>query len=226
VTGVKLNLAVVERPGSSGAVKGSPILLALHGWATYRDHLFEMTRLVDPRLLVVAAQAPLRMGPGAYRWFDFERVPDQGPRINDDEEASSLAALCEFIDRLVAHHEPQRLYLMGHSQGGTMLFSVALKRPQGITGFANVNGRLLDKRAAEVAGRSDILRDVAFFCGHGTHNDIVPLWLGERSRDAMVEQGAQMTYHQYRIGHEITAEAVGDIAAWLTRELDLWRARK
>ncbi|MGK3992292.1 alpha/beta hydrolase [Sorangium sp. So ce1024] len=213
------DLLIDERPPAEGGAQGAPLLLVLHGWGMYKGHLFELTRGLDPRLTIVAAQAPVRMGPGAYRWFDFERTPSSGPIINDREEEQSLATLLAFIDRLVSARAPAALYLLGHSQGATMALSVTLRRPARLAGCANVNGRLLKKRLAEVQS-PNALEGLSFFCGHGVHNPIVPLALGRETRDHVQRLGAEVTYREYPIGHEITPEALSDVSAWLTGRLD------
>jgi phospholipase/carboxylesterase len=204
-----------ERPPSAGSAHGAPMLLALHGWGMYKGHMHELTKGLDPRLTIVAAQAPVRMGPGAYRWFDFDRVPSSGPIINDAEEEKSLATLLSFIDRLVSTRSPSALYLFGHSQGGSMSMSVVLKRPARLAGCININGRFLPKRIAQVQN-PEILKGLSFFCGHGVHNPIVPLRIGQETRDHVQRLGATMSYREYPIGHEITPEIVSEVSAWLT----------
>lgn len=194
------------------------MLLVLHGWGMYKGHMFELCKGLDPRLTIVAAQAPVRMGPGAYRWFDFERMRDSAPIINDAEEERSLPALLSFIERVVSARSPGALYLFGHSQGATMMLSVALQRPPLLAGCANVNGRILPKRLAQ-AQRSNVLEGMSVFSGHGVHNPIVPIRVGRETRDHVQRMGAAMSYHEYPIGHEITPEIVSDVSTWLTRVL-------
>jgi phospholipase/carboxylesterase len=192
----------------------APVLVLLHGWASYKGHLFELARDLDRRWTVVAPQAPVRMGPGAYRWFDFERTPDSGPIINDNEEAPSLDALLSFLERLTARLSPAALYLLGHSQGATMALSVTVQRPPWLSGCININGRLLKKRLAQVKD-PNILHSLPVYCAHGTHNSIVPLRLGQESREHLQRLGATVSYREYPIGHEITTESFSDAASWL-----------
>jgi phospholipase/carboxylesterase len=213
-----LELITTERPPPGGSFRGAPLLLLLHGWASYRGPLFELAQRFHPSVGMVAAQAPVRMGPSAYRWFDFQRTPHSGPIIDDAEEERSLACLLRFVDALVAEKAPSRLYLLGHSQGGTMALSLALRRPIKLAGCININGRLLQKHrlAAESA---TLLNGLSFFCGHGSHNDIVPLALGRATRQWLEAMGAEMTSREYPIGHEITPEALADASAWLNAKL-------
>ncbi|HEV7369722.1 alpha/beta hydrolase [Arenibaculum sp.] len=212
-------LSYVTREPARTDAADAPVLLLLHGFATYENHLLDLTQGFDPRLSVVAVRAPLRIGPGAYRWFYFDLVPGEAPRINADEEAQSLRTLTAFVEALAARHAPKRLYLLGHSQGGTMALSIALTRPSLIAGCANVNGRILPKIAAALPP-PEALTGLPFFMGHGTENPIVPIAVGRRMRARLEELGVDLTHREYPIGHEISAEALADVSEWLSAKLD------
>lgn len=206
-------LSYLER-GPKGV--GAPLIVLLHGWAMYKDHLFEMTRAWDERWVIIAPQAPVRMGPGANRWFNFERTPDSGPIIDDDEEASSLVKLQQFVERVIEARDPSVVYVVGHSQGGTMSLSLALSRPRRLKGVAQINGRVLTKRLTNTA--SNQLEGLSMFFGHGTVNPIVPIGLGRWTREQMRLRGASVTYQEYPIGHEVTPEYLAAAAQWLDGE--------
>lgn len=196
---------------------GTPLIILLHGWAMYKDHLFEMTRGWDERWAIVAPQAPVRMGPGANRWFDFERTPDAGPIINDEEECSSLEKLQRFVARLVEARKPSSVYVVGHSQGGTMSLSLALSRPLRLAGVAQINGRFLKKRLEGVAATQ--LQGMSMFFGHGTENPIVPIRLGRWTGERAASLGAKVVHEEYPIGHEVTPEYLRAAALWLDEQI-------
>lgn len=197
----------------------APVVILLHGWGMYHGHLFGMTQHFDRRLDVVSPRAPVRMGPGAYRWFNFVRTPSDGPNIDHDEEVTSLAELIRFIEQVIEDRAVPGVWLVGHSQGGTMALSVCVRRPDLVLGCANVNGRLLDKAWNTTQGRA-ALNGKPFFNGHGLHNPIVPLPLG-RSTCARIESlGAWIETREYPIGHEINDEILVDVSDWLSTQLD------
>jgi phospholipase/carboxylesterase len=203
--------------------ENSPILLLLHGWAMYAEQMLEMTNFYDTKHHLISARAPIRMGPGSYRWFDFERTPSSGPIINDKEEESSLALLVQFIKDIRRKYCNKPVYLIGHSQGGTMSLSVSLKHPELIAGCANVNGRVL-KKSAEYCIANKQINGMHFFHGHGTHNSIVPIKVGRWTGELLKSLNANLTYKEYPIDHEITTESLEDILVWLNATDGLTRS--
>lgn len=213
------HLPCVEREPAQGATADAPVLVLMHGFASYEQHLFEHAGLFDPRLHILAPRAPLRIGPGAHRWFHFERTPD-GPAIRDDEEAQSLATLLRFLEDVIAQRAPRRLYLLGHSQGGTMALTVAVTRPDLIDGVANINGRLLSK-SWERAAPAAKLAGMPAFMRYGTDNPIVPMPLAHTTRDRLKAFGMGLDYADYpNIGHGFTPEILQESARWLSARLD------
>jgi phospholipase/carboxylesterase len=211
-----LELLYDERPPGAGGSRGAPLLLVLHGWGTYRRPLFELANDFDPRLTIIAAQAPVRIGPGAYRWFDYQRDPATGAlTIDDDEERASLARLERFVDQLVATWAPGALYLFGHSQGATMALTLTLRRSARFAGCAHLNGRVLPRRLAEVE-RPAPLAGLPFFFGHATQDPIIPLSLGRQTRDHVQHLGGSIVFREYPVGHDVTPEIVSHVSTWLT----------
>lgn len=206
-------LTFVERlPQGAGA--RAPVIVLLHGWGMYHGHLFDMAQSFDRDWHLISPRAPVRMGPGAYRWFNFVRTPADGPNIDHDEERASLRTLIAYLEGVARRAGVDGVYLIGHSQGGTMALSVALSRPDLVKGCANVNGRILDKVWDAVCGARP-LEGIPFFNGHGTENPIVPIRLGRATCTRLRTLGADLTTLEYPIGHEITPQALSDVSAWL-----------
>lgn len=218
-------LSYVKREPKCGNTAHPPALILLHGYALYENHLFELAQGFDPRLLIVSVRAPIRIGPGSYRWFHFDyygtiaQRPSGGPTINVDEEAKSLAALTAFLDGFAAERAPDRVYLLGHSQGGTMALSVALTRPWRISGCAQAHGRILPTALAALTDRKS-LSGLPFFVGHGVDNPIVPITLGRATRRRLQDLQVNVSYREYPVGHEMTPDILADMSDWLSARLD------
>ena len=92
-----------------------PGLLLLHGLGSNEEDLFSLAPLLEPRLVVLSARAPLPRGTG-HAWYDIER---DGPGLGGASIEESLATLARFTDEIVAHYnvDPQRLYVGGFSMG-------------------------------------------------------------------------------------------------------------
>lgn len=207
-------LLVVER-ASARTVHGTPAtLVLLHGFGKYHGQLLDLWSTMDTDYPVVAIQPSFRIGPGAYRWFGYEDLPDGTVAIDEDEERHSRQTLVSFLDARRRDDPDRRLYLFGHSQGGMMALSVALLRPDLVDGCAVVNGRVLPETLALLAGRPD-LRGMPVFVGHGAADPVVPVAKGRRARDLLASLGARLVYREYAGGHDLVPDMVADVVDWL-----------
>ncbi len=50
---------------------------------------------------------------------------------------------------------------------------------------------------------------------HGTRDDVLPVTAARAARDALAGAGAAVTYHEYPIGHKLSAQGMRDLTAWL-----------
>jgi len=197
-----------------------PLLLLLHGLGSYEGDLFPLAELLDPRCFVVSARAPLTLQPGAYAWFNVQFLP-HGLRIQPGEAEASRQLLLRFIDEVVAAYDldPERVYLMGFSQGAIMSCSVALTEPEKVAGVIAMSGRILPEIADRTAA-PERLRGLPFIVVHGIYDDVLPIAYGRASRNLLAGLPVHLTYHEYRIGHHTSPESLRDIAEWLTARLD------
>ncbi|WP_246796299.1 alpha/beta hydrolase [Burkholderia perseverans] len=208
-----LPLSYLEREPAGGDGGEAPLVVLMHGFASYEGHLYQHADLFGPHWRVVAPRAPLRIGPGAYRWFFFERTAD-GPIIRSEEEHASLATLLAFLEALKRSRRPSRLHLLGHSQGGTMALAATLSRRGLVDGLVNVNGRISPNVMAH--GAQPRLDGLPVLSRHGIDNPIVPLPMAHASRDLLTRCGARVEHRDHPgIGHGFTPEILAEAASWL-----------
>lgn len=209
-----LPLHYVGRDSSNPNGEARPLLVLLHGFASYEQHLFRHAGLFDPQWPIIAPRAPLRIGPGAYRWFYFTRTAT-GPIIETEEQHVSLRLLVVFLEAIRDQRKPRQIFLLGHSQGGSMALSVLMTRPDLIDGVVNVNGRIVPNNAASPSADSR-LRGFPVFTRHGEDNPIVPLPMAHRTRDLLMQHGVSIDYRDVpNIGHGFTPEILADSSQWL-----------
>lgn len=208
------NFTYSERKPNPTAGDPAPILLMLHGFASYEGHLFDFVDAFDPMFHIVALRAPLRIGPGAYRWFYFERSSD-GPIINTNEEKNSIDYLLSFVSSLRASHPERPLFLLGHSQGGTMSLSALIKEPKYFEAIVNINGRV--SPSCDDAGLTCMsLLGKQVLYKHGMDNPIVPIHVARKSHARLTGIGAEVAYGEYDdIGHGFNHSMIAHSAQWL-----------
>jgi len=170
---------------------------------------------LDGRFFIVSARAPLVLGPGMYGWFHVMLDP-VAPVINPDEAERSRVLLLRFIDEVIAAHgvDPQRIYLLGFSQGAIMSLSLVLTHPERLAGVAAMSGRILPEVLPKMAP-PDAMRGLPILVVHGSDDPILPVHHGRAARDILAALPVALTYREYAMGHYVSEESLADVAAWL-----------
>lgn len=201
-------LAYEERAPAAAGGEAALIVL-LHGRGANRfdlmalaDHMPADARVIFPEAPFAAA--PWGYGPGSawYRFLGRNRPePDSFSRSLDE-----LAAL-------IAHFQAARVVVGGFSQGGTVGIACALAHPATLTGVLNFSGFLADH--ARVTASAETVRGTKFFWGHGRQDTSIPFELALEGRAQLEDAGADLTAHNYDIGHWIDAGELADAVQWL-----------
>lgn len=166
-------------------------------------------------LLVISVQAPLELGgvmAGGYEWYRF-----QPPSLNEATLRASLDALAEFLDTVKASYpvDPERVVLLGFSQGAVMSLGAQALRPESVAGVIALSGYF----PIEVEPDARKLVERPAFVAHGTHDDIIPVEAGRRTRDLLERHGVDLTYREYPMAHQVSAEEMAEARSWLNRLL-------
>ncbi|HET7838333.1 MAG TPA: hypothetical protein VFL04_01150 [Rectinemataceae bacterium] len=215
----ELSLVHLIREPITAARGAPPLLLLLHGVGSNELDLMELVPKLDDGFFCVSARAPFRQGEDAYAWFHVEMTPS-GPVIRPREAESSREKLIGFIDELVEAYglNPRKVFLMGFSQGAVMSLSVALTRPDKVAGIVAMSGRLLPEVLPLVA-EVKALTGLPIFVAHGTMDAVLPIAHGRLARDKLGAMRVDLDYREYSMGHEVSAQSLGDISVWLSERL-------
>jgi len=214
-----LNLTHMVRPARShdrGETNDSmvPGLLLLHGRGADEADLMGLESALDPRLTIVSARAPFRLGPG-YAWYDMYQIGQPEP----ETMALSMEEVETFINGMVPAYniDPQRLYLLGFSQGAILSAAIALTMPERIAGVIMHSGYV--PTSAELDLHPERIKGKPFFVAHGKYDEVIPVTFGRDAQEYLEEAGAALTYQEYPIGHGISEESLYDLSEWLTGQL-------
>lgn len=197
-----------------------PLLLLLHGVGSHEGDLLGLAPYLDPRFLVVSLRAPYPLAPGMYAWFEVQLDP-ANPIINPAQAESSRLTVLRFIPEAVDAYraDPARVFLMGFSQGAIISLSVALTEPEGIAGVVVMSGRLLPEVLPKLAP-PETLRGMPVLVVHGRADPILPIQHGRAIRERLSTLPVDLTYREYPMAHEVSAESLADVTAWLQTQLD------
>jgi len=210
---------LVRAPAISGDGP-APLLVLLHGVGSNERDLLDLSYYLDGRFFVISVRAPNALGTDAFGWYPVTWTA-QGPVGDTAKAEASRQAILRFLEEVVAAYnlDAARVFLMGFSQGAIMSLSVALTQPQAVAGIVPMSGRLLPEALAQKAP-DDALRGLPVFAVHGTRDTVLPIGEGRTIRDELSRLPVVLTYREYDMAHEVSAESIADIAAWLTERLD------
>ena len=207
----------VLRPEGEGPF---PALIALHGHGAHALDLIGLSQFLPEQLLWLCPQAEYTVQAGfhGFTWFHFERDDPQ----REQEVAQVVARLRAFIDAAVERYaiDPQRMALLGFSQGGMLGYQLALSEPTRFAGLAALS-TMLSAPFADALPPAEGLKQLPVLVQHGTHDTMIGVDRARESRDRLQAMGVDVEYHEYEMAHQVGNDSARDLAVWLTSVLKL-----
>lgn len=151
-------------------------------------------------------------------WYDIYGLSE-----GDPEDEAGLRESARRIDgaidaQIAAGIDPQRIVLAGFSQGGAVALHCALRYPRTLAGLIALSTYLpLYPRVAGQAHAAN--RRLPILLAHGQFDPIVAFKWGQDTRRELENLGYAIEWHAYPMQHEVCAEEVEAIAAFLRRVL-------
>ena len=209
-----------RRPARSGSARSLVVLL--HGYGASGDDLIELADMMAPALPATAFASPHAVerfphpaAGGAYQWFPLTaRDPEEyiaGTR-------SAAPALEAFLDAELARHglPPERLALVGFSQGTMMALHVGLRRAVAPAAIVGLSGVIAGAEALPKEIRS---RPPAMLV-HGADDEVIPVGAIHLTREAIAAAGVRVDWHVCEgLGHGIDNGVLDMTARFLAGHL-------
>jgi phospholipase/carboxylesterase len=198
-----------------------PTVVALHGWGASAHDLIGLAPVLHRgEALVLCPQGdvtvPIAEGYAGYGWFPLSSGGPPDPA----DFARGKASLVGWLDQALEQYpvDPRKLVLLGFSQGGVMAYDLALRQPERFAGLVALSSWLPDGLAGSI-GPQPGLEQLPALVMHGTQDPMIPVAMGQQSRDALIKLGVQTTYREYEMGHEIRPDALRDLVEWLEQKV-------
>ncbi len=144
-----------------------------------------------------------------YSLNDFEKEDKVG-LVKSQQSTNSLIQL--EIERGI---NPDRIILMGFSQGGAVALYTGLRYPQSLAGIGALSTYLplRDELAKE---KHNANADVPIFMAHGTHDPVVRYEFGDSSCKLLPQLGYSINWNSYPMEHNVCTEEINDISTWIS----------
>ena len=212
----------LDGPRMPPARGGKPdsLVILLHGYGSNGADLISLapywtkalpgTAFVSPNGIEGVPQAP-----GGYQWFPISNLD---PRAMEQGAKYAAPSIERFIDRELEKYglPPERLALVGFSQGTMMALHVALRRERSVAAVLGFSGVLVGARTLKEEMRSK----PPVLLIHGDHDQTIPAAAMFESAEALAAAGHGAQWHlSPGVPHSIGPDGLDLGGAFLARFL-------
>ncbi|MCI4666486.1 MAG: dienelactone hydrolase family protein [Neomegalonema sp.] len=210
-----------RRGAASGAADS--LIVLVHGYGADGNDLFSLSDVlarVFPTAAFAAPNAPSRssLNPMGYQWFPIPWIDGSSEEEMQAGFLASATALNHFLDAELARSgvAPERLALIGFSQGTMMSLEVGPRRATQIAGIVGFSGRLAAPERIESAPHRPPVTLV-----HGDQDEVIPVSSLYATSDALGAAGFSVRWHvSSGVGHGIAPDGLELAAGFLMEALD------
>ena len=177
------------------------------------------TRFVFPHAPV--RPVTINGGMAMRAWYDILSFDRSGPEDHGGIEHSATVARA-LLDREIERGiEPRHCVLAGFSQGGAIALHAGLRYPQALAGIMALSTYLpLHRLFGDTRSTTGLAnKDVPILMAHGTADPVLPMTLGENSRDLLLQAGYAVEWVSYPMAHGVCPQEINDISRWLNQVL-------
>ena len=161
-----------------------------------------------------APQQPVTINGGMMMpaWYDVlsMEIASQVDEVGIGRSSEQIRSLIDLeIERGISS---DRILLAGFSQGGAIALHTGLLYDKPLLGILALSTYLPLPARLEGANRT-----VPIFMGHGTHDPVIPMVVGQGSYQMLDKQGYDVEWHSYPMEHSVNMEEIRDVGVWMTR---------
>lgn len=194
-----------------------PTIIALHGRGTNANDLIPLVESLgreDAFIVAPCAPFPFQFG-GGFAWYEMGQEWTPHPSTF----GKSLDLLKSFLVQVKRGYpvDPARLVLLGFSQGTVMCYAAGLLESSSVQGIVALSGYIPLRSGLPL--RLNELKELGVFISHGIYDEVIPPKFGLEASELLRNAGANVSYHEYLMGHEVNEEAIMDLARWFKK---LW----
>ena len=147
-------------------------------------------------------------------WYDILAM-DIDRKLDAAQLQASADAVAKLVEKEVSRGvEPANIIIGGFSQGGAVAYELALRYPDRLAGLFALSTYFA---TADMVQRSSANQALPVFIGHGTHDPMVPVSLGEAARDKLDGMGYPTEFRTYPMDHSVCLEEIRDLDEFIAR---------
>lgn len=199
----------------------APLIVMLHGYGSDMDDLFSFATELPEQYAVVSLQAPYKMQPYGNAWYAIHWDQVGGGKFNDIEQAiASRKLVSQFIDQALEAYpvDPERVCLLGFSQGTILSFALALSKPQRFKCLVGLSGYIVPEMYAADYRQNDFSK-LKVYSSHGAVDAVIPVDWARKTPNFLDELGIVNQFSEFPVGHGVAPQNFYEFKAWLEDNL-------
>jgi phospholipase/carboxylesterase len=185
-------------------------VVMLHGRYGSEDVMWIFEKSTPVNWLKIAPRGIVAEAQGGFSWLHQEYgVWPELPAFDP-----AVAAVTRFLQGLprVYNADPERIYLMGFSQGAAVSYATVMRHPGLVQAVAGLVGFVPGACAAnqDMSG----LEDLPVFMAVGRRDPLVPRDQALGCAETLRDSSANLLYKEYDTGHKLNAQGMRDLQHW------------
>jgi phospholipase/carboxylesterase len=146
-------------------------------------------------------------------WYDITDMDlGKNPDIDGIERNSKLVA--ELVDAQIEKGiAPEKILLIGFSQGGVMALHAATRYPKKLAGAVSLSSYFPTTDTMPLDG---VNSKIPVFFGYGSFDNVVTPNLSEKAFEFLKANGNPIEKHSYPMMHSVCVEELEELGKWIT----------
>ncbi len=188
-------------------------IFLLHGLGSNEEDLLQLIEPFKGNCHIFSLRGPITHRPG-FAFYTFEEEGKPTREVFDRMISFTLDFVREAIDEY--HLDKKKVYIIGFNQGAVVAQTLALFLGNEIAGTVALSGFIPDFVKSEY--RKDSIENATIFISHGEYDYDYPISWGEDSKQFFEENGANVIYKTYPVGHGVSPENLTDLLSFIEIE--------
>ncbi len=191
----------------------------LHGYGSDENDLFSFASELPGEYAIISLQAPIRMQPFGNAWYNIYFGTNDGKWSDDDQAIEARELVVALIDEIIEKYavDPDRITLLGFSQGTIISLAVALSYPEKVTQVVGLSGYVNEDILKEGYASNDF-SSLRIYTSHGSVDQVIPVQWARKSEPFLKDLGIDVSYSEFPVGHGVAPQNFYEFLEWLKVE--------
>ena len=179
----------------------------------------ELHLLKRPGVRFLFPHAPVRPitvngGASMRGWYDITSLEFSDRTQDVTGISESREAINDLIANEISKGIPaSNIILAGFSQGGAIALYTGMTYPEKLGGIVALSTYFPMQETAQQT-LTDAQKTIPVFMAHGLADDVINLRYAEQSHEFMKENGIDVEWHTFPIGHSVSSDEIKKIELW------------